>query len=529
MITDLAGLFFWAHRGVDMHLLAWPQSAAEVERIARSTNAIHVLAPTDEAFFSPVDPAAARARLGLPAEGRIVLVSGGGWGVRGPRADRRRGAGRGPGARGGCGGPQRGGSRSARATLRRGRPRAGARLHGRDERPARRGRRACPRHGRSPPASRPRCGGCPTVIHGFAVGHVQPQRGRDEQAGTGQAGTERRGPRRRSSWLRHRAAPGRRPAAAEAELPSAADVVAAARSRIRPLPRWWLAMRRISPTGAGALAAALALSTSGGYAIAAVVEDDFGPVQHVTVSQPEVALVVRPAPGEVQPLLERLTASAHLPVTVAGDLPAAAGGCDRRRPGRRRDRAGSWSGQAVRWFATSSRLGAIRRDVGESGRAPYIAPERGFTLGQYVLGRTAHGYPVRPLRRSPDSVQPGDIVQAGDWESISRISIAGSAPEGSTYNPPSAPHRCRRAPRRESPLEAREFGARLHTCSPARALATVPRSRPSRVAAEFHGSCGRARHQTASTGSRRSAATAPDGDSVARAGIAARHRGPPAA
>ena len=36
MITDLAGLFFWAHRGVDMHLLAWPQSAAEVERISRS-------------------------------------------------------------------------------------------------------------------------------------------------------------------------------------------------------------------------------------------------------------------------------------------------------------------------------------------------------------------------------------------------------------------------------------------------------------------------------------------------------------
>ena len=192
--------------------------------------------------------------------------------------------------------------------------------------------------------------------------------------------------------------------------------MAAARSRIRPLPRWWLAMRRISPTGA-ALAAALALSTSGGYAIAAVVEDDFGPVQHVTVSQPEVALVARPAPGEVQPLLERLTA-AHLPVTVAVTSPPPP------EVATAADRAGVEivpaldSGQAVHWFATSSRLEAIRRDVGESGRAPYIAPDRGFTLGQYVLGRTAHGYPVRPLRRSPDSVQPGDIVQAGDWESI---------------------------------------------------------------------------------------------------------------
>src|SRR3954449_4790245 len=81
VITDLAGLFFWAHRGVDMHLLAWGESAEEVERISRAGNAVHVVAPTDSAFFTNVDPVAARRRLGLPPDGRIALVSGGGWGV----------------------------------------------------------------------------------------------------------------------------------------------------------------------------------------------------------------------------------------------------------------------------------------------------------------------------------------------------------------------------------------------------------------------------------------------------------------
>ncbi|HTW13092.1 MAG TPA: hypothetical protein VME01_10125, partial [Solirubrobacteraceae bacterium] len=33
-ISDPAGLFYWAHPGVDMHLLAWPEAQAEVERIA---------------------------------------------------------------------------------------------------------------------------------------------------------------------------------------------------------------------------------------------------------------------------------------------------------------------------------------------------------------------------------------------------------------------------------------------------------------------------------------------------------------
>lgn len=420
MITDLAGLFYWAHRGVDMHLMAWAQSAEEVERVSRDNNATHVLAPTDTAFFAPVDPPAARARLGLPAQGRIALVSGGGWGVGGfeQTVDAALAA-----------GPDlvvvlAGGNEGAREALER-RFAGDARvrvlgytsemsdlLAAADVLVHATGGVTC-----LEAALR----GCPTVIHGFAVGHVRHNA--NEMSRLGLVSRAKNDADLvgiiRSIIERPRVAEA---AASRPALPSAAEVVAAARPRIRPIPRWWLAARRVSPTGA-ALAAALALSTSGGYAIAAGFEDDFKPVRHVTVSQPEVALVASPVPNAVQPLLERL-AAAGLPVTVAVTTPPPADVTSAA------DRAGVeivpalGSGQAVHWFRTSARLEAIRRDVGEQGKSPYIAPDRGFTLGQYVLGRTAHGYPVRPLRRSAGAIRPGDIVQAGDWASIQQLAAA---------------------------------------------------------------------------------------------------------
>jgi processive 1,2-diacylglycerol beta-glucosyltransferase len=81
-ITDLAALDFWAHPGVDLHLITHPESAAEVRdkagpeaRIA----AVHGLA--DLAFTDPPERGAARTELGLPTRGSLVVVSGGGWGV----------------------------------------------------------------------------------------------------------------------------------------------------------------------------------------------------------------------------------------------------------------------------------------------------------------------------------------------------------------------------------------------------------------------------------------------------------------
>ena len=80
-ITDVAGLFFWAHPGIDLHLVSWAESIEEVLEVAPGTP-VHAIPPlTSTAFFQPTCAADARRRLGLPASAPIVLVSGGGWGV----------------------------------------------------------------------------------------------------------------------------------------------------------------------------------------------------------------------------------------------------------------------------------------------------------------------------------------------------------------------------------------------------------------------------------------------------------------
>ena len=80
-ITDLSGLWYWASRGIDLHLLTHPESEPEVRRIAGPGRVVAARGLFDERFLEPHDPDEARAALGLEAP--VVLVSGGGWGVGG--------------------------------------------------------------------------------------------------------------------------------------------------------------------------------------------------------------------------------------------------------------------------------------------------------------------------------------------------------------------------------------------------------------------------------------------------------------
>src|SRR3954447_11569625 len=80
-ITDLAALGYWAHPGVDLHLITHPESAEEVLQIAPGTEVRCVRGLTDERFYVPQSQGEARGQLGLPAEGPVVIVSGGGWAV----------------------------------------------------------------------------------------------------------------------------------------------------------------------------------------------------------------------------------------------------------------------------------------------------------------------------------------------------------------------------------------------------------------------------------------------------------------
>jgi UDP-N-acetylglucosamine:LPS N-acetylglucosamine transferase len=80
-ITDLSALRLWAQEDVDVHLITHAESSEEVRAIAPRSRIVWARGMTSRAFDHPVDQAEARGALGLPADGGIVIVSGGGWGV----------------------------------------------------------------------------------------------------------------------------------------------------------------------------------------------------------------------------------------------------------------------------------------------------------------------------------------------------------------------------------------------------------------------------------------------------------------
>jgi processive 1,2-diacylglycerol beta-glucosyltransferase len=81
-ITDLAALRYWSHLGVDLHLVTHPESIEEVRQIAGPrTQVVAVRGLNSPEFLEPRDRDAARSALDLPLDPRIVVVSGGGWGV----------------------------------------------------------------------------------------------------------------------------------------------------------------------------------------------------------------------------------------------------------------------------------------------------------------------------------------------------------------------------------------------------------------------------------------------------------------
>jgi len=80
-ITDFGGLELWADKGVDLHLVMHESLVPGVERVAGRGSARPVSLLVASPFLTPRSAAAARLALGLPSEGTIVVVSGGGWAV----------------------------------------------------------------------------------------------------------------------------------------------------------------------------------------------------------------------------------------------------------------------------------------------------------------------------------------------------------------------------------------------------------------------------------------------------------------
>ena len=81
-ITDLSSLWYWAAPGIDLHLITHPESEGEVREIAGPDTRIEVVRGlNDPAWVVPIAEDDARRALDLPVEPKLVVVSGGGWGV----------------------------------------------------------------------------------------------------------------------------------------------------------------------------------------------------------------------------------------------------------------------------------------------------------------------------------------------------------------------------------------------------------------------------------------------------------------
>ena len=81
-ITDLAALHYWATPGADIHLVTHPESVSEVKKIAGPKAKVHcVHGFTAAEFLVPRLQAEARRALELDPVAKLVVVSGGGWGV----------------------------------------------------------------------------------------------------------------------------------------------------------------------------------------------------------------------------------------------------------------------------------------------------------------------------------------------------------------------------------------------------------------------------------------------------------------
>jgi UDP-N-acetylglucosamine:LPS N-acetylglucosamine transferase len=254
-ITDLAGLRYWAHPGVDLHYVTHPESIEEVERLVGPGTVEWVRPPISSEFLMPRTRRDAREALDVPAHARMVLVSGGGWGIGDLEGAINTAlsdgdtlvvciTGRNEVAREKL--EQRFGENEQVRVL--GfteqmsdwMAAADAMIH------ATAGLTVLEAHIR----------GCPVVSYGFSAGHLRANNAAFERFGLAEVA---RSEHELESVLRHVTNERRSPDSSFASLPSIASRVLTARQRVRPQPVWRLRFERVAAAVSVAAVAAVML------------------------------------------------------------------------------------------------------------------------------------------------------------------------------------------------------------------------------------------------------------------------------
>ncbi len=245
-ITDLAGLRYWAHPGVDLHYVTHPESIEEVEKLAGPGSVEWARPPISPAFLMPRTRRDAREALDIPAHARMVLVSGGGWGI-GDLEGAIEAALSDDDTMVAC---ITGRNEVAREKL--------EQRFGDDERVrivgfteqmsdwmaaadamihATAGLTVLEAHIR----------GCPVVSYGFSVGHLRANNAAFERFGLAEVA---RSEHELESVLRHVTNERRSPDSSFASLPSIASRALTVRSRVKPQPVWRLRFERVAAAAA---------------------------------------------------------------------------------------------------------------------------------------------------------------------------------------------------------------------------------------------------------------------------------------
>jgi len=418
-ITDLTGLFFWAQPGIDMHMVMYGESLSPVERIA-GRDSVRLVAPliSDE-FLQARCPLQARRALGLAEEGRMVVVSGGGWGV----------------------GDVEGAVREFIDV-----PEASSIvvLAGRNEPLAAKLRRSFAREPRvhvyeftdkmpellaaadvlvhstgGVTCLEAMAAGTPVVSYGLPVGHARVNTRAMAALDLVRLANDTAELREHVRASFAGAAEAKTTPTADdgtvAKNAAAADVVLQVPRRVRVIPRWRLrtvalASQLVLLLGVGTWM----MSTDEVTALASKILH-VHPLATVKTDQPDVGLIVHVPAGDVsQVALELARRGIHASFADDGGVPSPVMVAKLRALGDEvvPEVPGS---KAFRWVRTRGLLHAQARALGLRHHFYYLQPRGGLTVGQLVLARTDGATPVCGAQRlNASGPLPQRPVRAGD-------------------------------------------------------------------------------------------------------------------
>jgi UDP-N-acetylglucosamine:LPS N-acetylglucosamine transferase len=424
-ITDMTGLFFWAQRGIDMHLVMYDESVESVERIAGSDSVRLVRPLISAAFLEPCTREDARAALGLPLEGKVIVVSGGGWGVGdiAGAVDELAGI---PDATLVCLAGKNDEVRDQLQARFDGDPRVQV-LGFTDKMPALLAAADVLVHSTGGVTClEAMARGCPVVSYGLPVGHakINTQAMADLDLVRLAHSTDQLIELVAASCTD-------RPAsnAAVTAVPAACEIVLDTPRRVIRIPAWRMRLAHVSTTLMLALSIGTwMLSTDEFTALAAKVLAAT-PITSVATAKPQVGVIIRAPQSEILPLAHHL-ASLGMHASFALDSVPPAGTIQTLRslgdaPICEVDHA-----RLLHWVQTRGKLRREARGLHLRHHFFYLAPEAGTTTGQLILAKTAGARPVAgSIQLSVTSPAPSRPLRPGDVAVVTLDTTAASLNE----------------------------------------------------------------------------------------------------